>query len=71
MSKTENFVDVRNYSSGSNSYKRAVIIATNIAEASITIPSLKFVVDTGNQKTSIYDYKKRGTKLIKLDIYMN
>lgn len=36
-------------------YKRFIIIATNIAEASITIDSLKFVIDTGNQKMSVYD----------------
>ena len=36
-------------------YKRAVIVATNVAEASITIPSLKFVVDTGYSKVNRYD----------------
>ena len=38
-----------------NTYKRVIIIATNIAEASITIESLKFVVDTGKQKIGEYD----------------
>ena len=36
-------------------YKRAVIIATNVAEASITIQSLKYVVDTGYSKVNRYD----------------
>jgi hypothetical protein len=45
-------------------WKRAIIVATNIAEASITISSLKFVIDTGNQKVSIYDYKKQGSNLV-------
>jgi hypothetical protein len=36
-------------------YKRGIIIATNVAEASITIPGLKFVVDNGFQKEKIYN----------------
>lgn len=44
-------------------YKRVIVVATNIAEASITIDTLKYVVDTGRQKTGIYDYKLRTTKL--------
>jgi len=44
-------------------YKRVVVVATNIAEASITIDTLKYVVDTGKQKTGIYDYKLRTLKL--------
>lgn len=36
-------------------YNRFIVIATNIAEASITIDTLEFVIDTGNQKISVYD----------------
>lgn len=36
-------------------YKRAVIVATNVAEASITIETLKFVVDTGYEKVNTFD----------------
>ena len=36
-------------------YKRAIIIATNVAEASITIETLKFVVDNGFAKVNSYD----------------
>lgn len=36
-------------------YQRFVIIATNIAEASITINSLKFIIDTVWQKVNEYD----------------
>ncbi len=38
----------------SGSYKRAIIVATNVAEASITIDTLRFVVDTGYAKNNIY-----------------
>ena len=39
-----------------NNFKRAVIIATNVAEASITIPNLKFVVDNGYSKQNNFNY---------------
>lgn len=35
-------------------YKRAVIIATNVAEASITIPRLTYVIDNGYAKVNKY-----------------
>ncbi|QKF93775.1 HrpA-like RNA helicase [Fadolivirus algeromassiliense] len=44
-------------------YKRVVLVATNIAEASITIDSLKYVVDTGTQKTNVYDFNSRNDTL--------
>jgi hypothetical protein len=39
-------------------YYRSVIVATNVAEASITIPNLKFVVDTGYEKSMQFDPKR-------------
>ena len=36
-------------------YKRAVIVATNVAEASITLENLGYVIDTGFAKSVIYD----------------
>lgn len=45
-------------------YDRIVIVATNLAEASITIPSLKYVIDPGNQKIGRYDYKSRGIVIV-------
>lgn len=40
-------------------YTRCIIVATNIAEASVTFSGLKFVVETGLQKTSIFNYKTK------------
>lgn len=53
---------------GDGKYDRCVIVATNIAEASLTISSLKYVIDTGNQKVDIYDYKKHRSGLIQTSI---
>lgn len=36
-------------------YKRAVIVATNVAEASLTLKNLKYVVDTGYAKVMLYN----------------
>ena len=47
----------------SNYFTRAVIIATNVAEASITIPNLKFVVDNGYSKQSSFNYIRQESIL--------
>ena len=51
----EKFVKTQSVPIGT--YKRTVIVATNVAEASITIPNLKFVVDTGYEKSNQFDSK--------------
>ena len=51
-----------------NTYKRVVIVATNIAEASITIPSLKYVIDTGKQKIGLYDPITHQSSLVEIPI---
>ncbi|KAF6155432.1 hypothetical protein GIB67_019958, partial [Kingdonia uniflora] len=38
-----------------NEGERLVVVATNIAETSITIPGIKYVVDTGREKVKHYD----------------
>jgi len=45
-------------------YKRAIIIATNVAEASVTIPGLMYVIDNGYAKETTYDRKLNISKLI-------
>ena len=52
-------------------YKRAVIIATNVAEASLTISSLKYIVDTGYAKSGEYDRFLRTSILKKKEISEN
>ena len=49
-------IDDLNYRKVSNTlYTRYIIVATNVAEASITIPSLKYVIETGWQVSVSYD----------------
>ena len=52
----------------SNKYNRFVIVATNIIEASVTVESLKYVIDTGEQKVKIFDHRIKGNKLKKFPI---
>lgn len=46
-----------------HSYSQAIIVSTNIAEASITISSLSCVIDTGYYNYVYYDPKLRTSKL--------
>ena len=42
---------------------RKIVIATNIAETSITIPGIKYVIDTGLARISQYNPRSRTTSL--------
>jgi hypothetical protein len=64
MDRNLNFNDTKNIYDGNNEYTNFVLIATNIAEASITINRLYYVIDTGTRKINYYDYKRRNYKLL-------
>ena len=64
MSREQNFNNCKNIYEGNNTYTNFVLIATNIAEASITINRLFYVIDTGTRKINYYDYKRRNNKLL-------
>jgi hypothetical protein len=49
-------------------YDRVVIVATNIVEASITIDTLKFVIDSGKQKINTFNFETNNESLISVDI---
>ena len=65
MDKNAEFKDLspNQFKLGDSYYNRIIVVATNIAEASITIPSLKFVIETGTQKNAIFDFKTNNTKM--------
>lgn len=51
-----------------NTYKRSIIVATNVAEASITLPKLRYVIDTGYAKVNTFDPIASTNKLVTLPI---
>ncbi|CRG98867.1 ATP-dependent RNA helicase prh1, putative [Plasmodium relictum] len=44
---------------------RKVILSTNIAETSVTIPNIKYVIDSGKVKIKFFD-SKRGSNVLKV-----
>jgi hypothetical protein len=63
-----NIDDVTYETVAKGTYKRIIIVSTNIAEASITINSLKYVIDNGEQKVNEYNPDTRESLLIKTQI---
>jgi hypothetical protein len=68
IDKLADFDTVEDLEKGSGFYNHFILVATNIAEASITIATLKYIIDTGTQKTNIYNYVRRGDLLSKTHI---
>lgn len=52
----------------SGTYKRAIIVATNVAEASLTLSSLRFIVDLGYQLSVEYDYENKISSPLEVKI---
>jgi HrpA-like RNA helicase len=46
-----------------NNYNRKVVISTNVAESSLTVQNLKYIIDSGYELRSIYDADSRARKL--------
>jgi hypothetical protein len=47
-----------------NTYDRIIIVGTNIAEASLTLGTLRYVVETGTQKIGEYNHKTKTTDIV-------
>jgi len=66
IDKSKDISDVKNVSellNGTSSYNHIIIVATNVAEASITINTLTDVIDDGDQKISEYIPEINGNVL--------
>ena len=49
--------------SGSSSYRRRVVLATNVAETSLTVPGIRYVIDPGTARISRYSHRTKVQRL--------
>ncbi|MFP3525824.1 helicase-related protein, partial [Pantoea sp. SIMBA_072] len=42
---------------------RRVVLATNVAETSLTVPGIRYVIDTGTARISRYSYRAKVQRL--------
>jgi ATP-dependent helicase HrpA len=47
----------------SSSYTRRVVLATNVAETSLTVPGIKYVIDPGTARISRYSHRTKVQRL--------
>ena len=47
----------------SSSYNRRVVLATNVAETSLTVPGIKYVIDPGTARISRYSHRTKVQRL--------
>ncbi|MDR1963915.1 MAG: ATP-dependent RNA helicase HrpA, partial [Planctomycetaceae bacterium] len=51
------------FSASGGSAKRRIVLATNVAESSLTVPGIRYVIDTGTARISRYSSRSRTQRL--------
>lgn len=62
-SKNQELAQNKDLYKQNNNYSRKVVITTNVAESSLTVDGIKYVIDTGYDLSSTYDPEHRSKNL--------